>query len=248
MDDAAINRTSLPKQIARILRREIFTGLYAPGDLFPPERELALRFGAARGTVRKSLATLAEEGWIEITQGRGNMVRDFKKNIGFDLFPMLLAEFPEEVATPEAMDCHIELGMWIYERILVEASRKAGPEDEARLLAILDRLGDDTSLAKLQENNNRLLDELLSIGGNLLTRLMYNTADKLFSQAIDVLHLREEPFEVSGYRALHRSLVKAICAGEEERVRLFMKKSQSEAKMHFHRLIGCLVEELKNDS
>ncbi|PQP54558.1 GntR family transcriptional regulator, partial [Mycolicibacterium austroafricanum] len=43
------------------------------GDPFPPERELAARFGVARETVRQALHELLVEGRIE-RRGRGTVV------------------------------------------------------------------------------------------------------------------------------------------------------------------------------
>ena len=43
------------------------------GDAFPPERELAARFGVARETVRQALQELLVEGRIE-RRGRGTVV------------------------------------------------------------------------------------------------------------------------------------------------------------------------------
>ena len=51
---------------------EILDGL-VEGDAFPPERELALRFGVARETVRQALHELLVEGRIE-RRGRGTVV------------------------------------------------------------------------------------------------------------------------------------------------------------------------------
>jgi GntR family transcriptional regulator len=51
---------------------ELLDGL-AEGDPFPPERELALRFGVARETLRQALHELLVEGRIE-RRGRGTVV------------------------------------------------------------------------------------------------------------------------------------------------------------------------------
>jgi GntR family transcriptional regulator len=51
---------------------EILDGL-VEGDAFPPERELATRFGVARETVRQALHELLVEGRIE-RRGRGTVV------------------------------------------------------------------------------------------------------------------------------------------------------------------------------
>lgn len=51
---------------------ELLDGL-VEGDAFPPERELALRFGVARETLRQALHELLVEGRIE-RRGRGTVV------------------------------------------------------------------------------------------------------------------------------------------------------------------------------
>jgi GntR family transcriptional regulator len=56
----------------RTALEEILEGL-VEGDPFPPERELALRFGVARETVRQALHELLVEGRIE-RRGRGTVV------------------------------------------------------------------------------------------------------------------------------------------------------------------------------
>lgn len=64
---------SLPKPyVVRTGLDEILAGL-SEGDAFPPERELALRFGVARDTVRQAVHELLVEGRIE-RRGRGTVV------------------------------------------------------------------------------------------------------------------------------------------------------------------------------
>ncbi|AFM14879.1 transcriptional regulator [Mycolicibacterium chubuense NBB4] len=64
---------NLPKPyLVRTGLDEILAGL-REGDAFPPERELALRFGVARETVRQAVHELLVEGRIE-RRGRGTVV------------------------------------------------------------------------------------------------------------------------------------------------------------------------------
>ena len=64
---------SLPKPyVVRTGLDEILAGL-SEGDAFPPERELASRFGVARDTVRQAVHELLVEGRIE-RRGRGTVV------------------------------------------------------------------------------------------------------------------------------------------------------------------------------
>lgn len=62
---------SKPYAIRTVLD-EILDGL-VEGDAFPPERELAARFGVARETVRQALHELLVEGRVE-RRGRGTVV------------------------------------------------------------------------------------------------------------------------------------------------------------------------------
>ena len=61
-------------QIAAWVRSEIHCGALAPGHRIPTERELGVRFGTARETVRHATALLREQGLIEIRRGKGSYV------------------------------------------------------------------------------------------------------------------------------------------------------------------------------
>ncbi len=64
---------SMPKpHLVRTGLDDILDGL-VEGDAFPPERELAVRFGVARETVRQAVHKLLVEGRIE-RRGRGTVV------------------------------------------------------------------------------------------------------------------------------------------------------------------------------
>ena len=56
------------------LRDAILRGDYRPGDRLPAERELALRLGVGRGTVREAVAVLAQLGLVESRRGGGGVV------------------------------------------------------------------------------------------------------------------------------------------------------------------------------
>lgn len=60
--------------IAALVRREIARGNFKTNDRLPPERVLAETYGAARGTVRKALSRLEEEGLVETRAGSGTYV------------------------------------------------------------------------------------------------------------------------------------------------------------------------------
>ncbi|MGA8330586.1 MAG: GntR family transcriptional regulator [Mycobacterium sp.] len=65
----------LHRQLFLVLHDEIARGALAPGDALPTEQALCDQFGVSRITVRRALADLAEQGFIERRQGVGSFVR-----------------------------------------------------------------------------------------------------------------------------------------------------------------------------
>lgn len=67
---------TLWRQIEARLASEISEGTIEPGSQLSTERDLALRFGVNRHTMRRALSALAERGLIRIEQGRGMFVQE----------------------------------------------------------------------------------------------------------------------------------------------------------------------------
>jgi GntR family transcriptional regulator len=65
----------LHRQLFLVLHDEIDRGVLAPGDALPTEQTLCGQFGVSRITVRRALADLAEQGYIERKRGVGSFVR-----------------------------------------------------------------------------------------------------------------------------------------------------------------------------
>ena len=64
----------LYQQIKALLEQSLDAGEWAPGTAIPSESELAIRFGASQGTVRKAIAALASENLVVRRQGKGTFV------------------------------------------------------------------------------------------------------------------------------------------------------------------------------
>ncbi|WP_134724238.1 GntR family transcriptional regulator [Paracoccus luteus] len=72
--DAAADRTR-PAALARLLRREILTGVLAPGSAIK-ERDQADRLGVSRTPLREAVRILAQEGLVTLRPLRSPLVAD----------------------------------------------------------------------------------------------------------------------------------------------------------------------------
>lgn len=115
----------LHHQVYLDLRAALDAGEWRPGDLLPPERQLAARYGCSLITVRRALSELTREGRLERTRGRGTTVlrprierdfagtRSFAEEMqarGLDPATRLLAARPESAGEQVAEALGIEPG------------------------------------------------------------------------------------------------------------------------------------------
>jgi GntR family transcriptional regulator len=80
-DHEALDRASfvpLYYQLQELLKEQIESGAWAPGDRLPSEPALARRYGISRVVVRQALAILQDDGQIVRVQGRGTFVAEPK--------------------------------------------------------------------------------------------------------------------------------------------------------------------------
>lgn len=79
------------EQVQARMRALIHSGKAKPGYRFPPESEMAKRFGVSRVTLNRALAGLAHEQLLDRTQGRGTFVRqDVCRGLIVFVFPLVL--------------------------------------------------------------------------------------------------------------------------------------------------------------
>jgi len=237
MEKTKLKRTTLHEQIKDVLRKEIFTGMFKPGENLPPERELAERFGTSRMTMRKALASLAQEGWVDIVQGRGNTVRDFTRSVGIEVLPQLLLSCPEAVLKADILETMIEFSVWLYTQIDLAAAKKASPNDKEILLKILVDQKEGVSVSEYWENDFRFNEELLKIGGNILLQMYFNSQKQFILKALELGMVKDIPYPLSFYTEVNVSLVQAICANDLPKVRQIMASIGNEMAKALRRFI-----------
>lgn len=101
-DSEALDRSSfvpLYYQLQELIKEQIESGGWKPGDRLPSETELARRYAVSRVVVRQALAILRDDGQIVRMQGRGTFVAEPKLDArAGGLARLLAAPRPPEVA------------------------------------------------------------------------------------------------------------------------------------------------------
>ncbi|MGB9669507.1 MAG: GntR family transcriptional regulator, partial [Anaerolineales bacterium] len=71
-----LNNGPIPKhyQLSQLIRQQILEGTLAPGSKIPGENQLCQQYQLSRGTVRKAISTLVNEGLLRTEQGHGTYV------------------------------------------------------------------------------------------------------------------------------------------------------------------------------
>ncbi len=71
----------LSQQIVAKLRRDVISGVYPPGSLFPTVRQLAFEASVNPNTMQKALSSLEEEGLLVTLGTQGRVVTDNTEKI-----------------------------------------------------------------------------------------------------------------------------------------------------------------------
>lgn len=90
MNFLKVKKVNISEQIATKLIEMIISGEIKAGEKLPSERELAEKFGTNRNTLREALKILERDGLIDIRQGEGIEVLDFKKDGKINLLSVIL--------------------------------------------------------------------------------------------------------------------------------------------------------------
>jgi GntR family transcriptional regulator len=106
----AIDRSSYEPayaQLVRILRGQIASGQFRPGDRLPSEAQLCERYGVSPMTVRRVINILADQGVVTAEQGRGTFVKPLELGTASFHLGQLLRLFREEDTAVKLLEARI---------------------------------------------------------------------------------------------------------------------------------------------
>ena len=91
----AKNKQEKHEELRNVLRGELLSGRFRPGDLFYSQNEIASRFGLSHTTVLRALKGLCDEGRLTRVQGRGTFVSERRREPGRLSSLLVVGHHPE---------------------------------------------------------------------------------------------------------------------------------------------------------
>ncbi len=212
--------------IAALVRREIAKGMLQQNDRLPPERVMSDTYGAARGTVRKALLQLEQEGFVETRPGSGTYVVHKSEQVTAGAI---------ENATPlELMDARFALEPHIC-RLAVLHGRRADFDEMEALCARMEASGGDAqTFSEADTAFHRALAE--STRNGLLVWII-NQIGSVRAQD-DWTRMRRLTLDlqtIALYNAQHRQILNALRTREPERAANVMKEHLETARLSLTR-------------
>jgi DNA-binding FadR family transcriptional regulator len=191
------------EQIAERLADDIRSGVLAPGERLPSERDLARTLEVSRASVREALASLALQGVVETRHGAGTFV------VG------LPPSEPPHDASPSAV---LEARVALEPQVARLAAARALPDETAeKLLAAME--AEPVDIATWNASDRLFHRQLAAMTGN---PVLLAFADHVASLMDEPLwqRLRDDSIAQPGrtriHVAEHRMIYEAIVAGDAE--------------------------------
>ncbi len=197
--------------VARAIATAIRSGAHSPGDRLPAERDLARRFGGARGTIRAALDRLENQGLIIRRVGSGTFVTDAARPL-----PAGADADVADLTSPQEL---LEARRAVEPQLVRLAVRKATPRDLALLdeaLAQLESCGDD--IDKFGSGDLLFHERLAAATHNPLMQALFRQVNRVRGHQHwrDIQHKTLTRARIDEYHRQHRALLDAIAARDAD--------------------------------
>jgi DNA-binding FadR family transcriptional regulator len=209
----ALRRELLHKSTQDCVKQYIIDRGFHPGDMLPPEAELARQLGVSRPSLREAMRALQTIGVVEARHGVGTFVGQFS----FDSFTNGLA-FLINVRRQDDQGSDRNLYELVAIRELLESAvvgRLAGTYSEEELAALyaltarMERLADQGEM--FADEDWQFHEILHRRSGN---RLMLKMLESFWTVCDRVRQTKPSPEYLQTTARHHRELVDALAAGD----------------------------------
>jgi GntR family negative regulator for fad regulon and positive regulator of fabA len=228
-----MNDWSPPKRPAVYAEKSIISAIlngdYPPGSLLPGERELAVKLGVTRPTLRETLQRLERDGWLTIQQGKPTRVNDYWKDGGLNVLNALVRY--SDKLSPEFIPNLLQVRLSLAPAYIRQAVQRSP-------IQVIEALRDSITLNDLPEEyasfDWHLHYTLTILSGNPIFTLILNGFARFYEQMACIYF--EQPAARKASQEFYRSLSKATQQNDAEKVenitRAVMKESIELWKSH----------------
>ncbi len=184
---SAVQKQSLSETVYRQLKGKIVAGELAAGAELPSERVLSEQLQVNRGAVREAIKRLQQAGLVAVRQGGNHVVQDYLEEGGLELLPSLLVNAKGKVNAPVVRSV-MALRASMAPDIAAAAAVSGGPKLADQLNELLAGMrSTPNDLAALQQSALDYWRLLVNAGGNIAFRLAFNSMNKSYGAAWELL-------------------------------------------------------------
>lgn len=206
---------SCVEQLATAIR----LGVYPRGSTLPPERELAVRLGVSRATLREAMAALRQAGLVQTTRGRGGGT-------------VVTLKPPTPSARAAARTTQAQRAAWLdalaFRRIIEPGAAAMLAElglDEtgrAQLTAAHDEVADATKPAHYRQSDSRFHLTIAALTGSDRVVEAVTTVQATLHEML--LAIPQLDTNIAHSDVQHAAVVRAVLAGQPDRARRAMEQ------------------------
>ncbi|MFI6867228.1 FadR/GntR family transcriptional regulator [Nocardia sp. NPDC050406] len=239
-----IDRKTVPDEVFDQLVDTVLDGEVAPGDTLPAERQLAEALGVSRPTVREALQRLAHTGLVEVRQGGGTTVRDYRRFGGLDMLPRLI--FRRGELDHAVLRSILEARAAMGREVAGLAAERADAAVVPTLRVTVDELVAHQDPVAQQRSALAFWDHLVDAADSIVYRLLYNNLRAVYEPALEALAglMSAEVAQADRYRAI----TDAVAAADPTAARAAASALLSTATTEFAAFIRRLEEATHDQS
>lgn len=209
--------------------RDIFNNKIKAGEKIPTERQLSLEFGVDRTSLRVALKQLESMQLLDIRQGNGIYVKDYRKHAGVDFLRMLLFQGSEDI-DEIILDSFLVEEMWSFWAefmplvIRMAMSRITPMEVKEFLDVIEEQLEYIENREKVINLEVRSQDMVAEKTGNLIILLVSNSTRQIRKKISAMIYDLSDRDFIIKHIELKRTLLRGYLTGEINDPEVFSKE------------------------
>jgi GntR family transcriptional regulator, transcriptional repressor for pyruvate dehydrogenase complex len=222
------------EEIVQQIKDLIARGSLAPGERFPPEREMALQLNVSRPTLREAIQVLEHLGLVRSVHGDGTYVLDVGEQCLRDPLHSLILESDHRIV--ELAEFRTAIESWAVGL----AAGRIQPKDVSLLKEILEEMEEGLNAGRSIHHLDAEFH--LTIARASQNGIYFHVANTIFYLFAEVTRLSHERIFVSrrdqeGLLEEHRGIFGALQRGDSSGARRLMNQHLRSTERWFKRSI-----------